>query len=82
MPWNLDCDLWVSWSFLQNNNHQAVNEMKNIYHYYIIALSLILYCTWFATNSQSDLVTSNSVIIYIYIYMLNRESGLSYYSFA
>ena len=30
MPWNLDCDPWVSLSFLQNNNHQAVkkNEMN------------------------------------------------------
>ena len=27
MPWNLDCDPCVSWSFLQNNNHQAV-KMK------------------------------------------------------
>ena len=26
--WNLDCDPRVSWSFLQNNNHQAVNKMK------------------------------------------------------
>ena len=30
MSWNLDCDLCVSWSFLQNNNHQAVNKMKGI----------------------------------------------------
>ena len=30
IPWNLDSDPWVSWSFffLQNNNHQAVNKMK------------------------------------------------------
>ena len=27
---NLDCDPWVSWSFLQNNNHQAVKKMKKI----------------------------------------------------
>ena len=26
--WNLDCDPWVSWSFLQNNNHQAFKKMK------------------------------------------------------
>ena len=25
----------------------------------------MLYCTWFATNSQSDLVTTNTVIIYV-----------------
>ena len=25
---NLDCDPWVSWSFLQNNNNQAVKKMK------------------------------------------------------
>ena len=39
MPWNLVCDPWVSWSFLQNNNHQAVNKMKmkmNIYIYIYI----------------------------------------------
>ena len=34
--------------------HQAVNKMK---------------CTWFATNPQSDLVTTNSGTIYIYIYI-------------
>ena len=26
--WNLDCDPWVSWSFLQNNNHQAIKKMN------------------------------------------------------
>ena len=26
--WNLNCDPWVSWSFLQNNNHQSVKKMK------------------------------------------------------
>ena len=26
--WNLDCNSWVSWSFLQNNNHQAVKKIK------------------------------------------------------
>ena len=26
--WNLDCDPWVSWSFLQNKIHQAVKKMK------------------------------------------------------
>ena len=28
--WNIDCDPRVSWSFLQNNNHQAVKKMKFI----------------------------------------------------
>ena len=38
MPWNLDYDPWVSWSFfLLSNNHQAVNKMK-IYHYYMITI--------------------------------------------
>ena len=27
MPWNLDSDPWVSWCFLQINNHQAVNKI-------------------------------------------------------
>ena len=27
LPLNLDCDSWVSWSFLQNN-HQAVKKME------------------------------------------------------
>ena len=26
--WNLECDPRVSWSFLQNNNHQAVKKTK------------------------------------------------------
>ena len=26
--WNLDCDPWVSWTFLQNKNHQAVKKIK------------------------------------------------------
>ena len=30
MIWNLNCDPWVSWSFLQNKNPQAVNKMKRI----------------------------------------------------
>ena len=30
---------------------------------------LELYCTWFATNPQSELVTTNTVTIYIYIYI-------------
>ena len=25
---NLDCDPYVSWSFLQSNNHKAVKKMK------------------------------------------------------
>ena len=25
---NLDRDPWVSWNFLQNNNHRAVNKIK------------------------------------------------------
>ena len=28
----------------------------------------MLYCTWFATNSQRDLGTTNTVIIYIFKY--------------
>ena len=36
MPWNFDCDFWVSWSFLLNNNHQAVNKMKYSYIYIYI----------------------------------------------
>ena len=28
ISWNLDCVPWFSWSFLQNNNHQAVKKMK------------------------------------------------------
>ena len=28
-----------------------------------------LYCTWFGTNPQSELVTTNAVTIYIYIYI-------------
>ena len=28
--WNLDCHPWVSWMFLQNNNHQVVKNMKSI----------------------------------------------------
>ena len=34
----------------------------------------ILYCTWFATNPQSNLVTANTVIIYIYIYSFGLSS--------
>ena len=29
----------------------------------------ILYCTWLATNPKSDLVTPNTVLLYIYIYI-------------
>ena len=37
IPWNLDCDLRVSWSFLQNNNHRVVKKILDIEHspYYI-----------------------------------------------
>ena len=41
--WNLDCDPWVSRSFLQNYNHQAVKKMEYIYIYiYIIIIIIII----------------------------------------
>ena len=35
--------------------------------YKITIIRQLLYCTWFAINPQSDLVTTNTVIIYFYI---------------
>ena len=32
-------------------------------------IKYILYCTWFNTYPQNDLVTTNTLIIYIYIWV-------------
>ena len=61
----------TSWNpGLQNIFHGLYIYIYNIFicYYYIITLSWI-YCTSFDTYPQSDLVTTNTLIIYIYIYI-------------
>ena len=60
----------------KKKNHAYIYIYIYIYIFIIISwlyprywVLSILYCTLFATNPQSDLVTTNTVLIYIYIYM-------------
>ena len=87
---------WVSWSFFPwNPGSQSIFHGLNIYISNIYLLLLYyssirdiehspLYCTWFDTYPQSDLVTTNTLIIYIYIsYMQmfsNKKGFLPLYS--
>ena len=51
--WNLDCAPWVSWIFLQNNNHQAVGSTQptkwfsdnhHCYNMYIYTMYVYVWC--------------------------------------
>ena len=66
MPWNLDCDPWVSCSFLQNNNDQAGKPTKwfcDNQHFYIIYIYIYIYIYYIYIYSWTDFSVVSQLFI-------------------
>ena len=69
---------WVSWNFLQNNNHQAVKKMEWIentkkYRQKTVGISFMCGCKSVSVCGWVRMRVCMRVYIYIYIYIYDRR---------
>ena len=62
---------WVSWSFLQNNNHQAVKMewTENSIHSIFLTAWWLLFCKKLHETQGCRVFSMDWIYIYIYIYI-------------